>query len=47
MRSTRRRVPDAEIGTDIKGKIYVSCSNKINGRRIDADLKRLGYRRFG
>ena len=31
------------VKTDVNGKTYVSCDSQILGRRINADLKRLGY----
>lgn len=31
------------VKTDVNGKTYVSCDSQILGRRMNADLKRLGY----
>ena len=32
-----------QIKTDINGKSYVSATITVNGRSLNADLKRLGY----
>lgn len=31
------------VKTDVNGKTYVSCDSQVLGRRMNADLKRLGY----
>lgn len=33
----------AEIRTDVNGRTYVQASARILGRRMNADLKRLGF----
>lgn len=32
-----------EVKTDINGKTFVSAACRVMGRRLNADLKRLGY----
>lgn len=32
-----------EVCTDVEGHTYVSATNKVLGRRLNADLKRIGY----
>lgn len=32
-----------KVSTDRNGKTYVSCGHEVIGRRINADLKRLGF----
>lgn len=34
---------DAKISLDVNGKSYVSAYSRVSGRRINADLKRLGF----
>ena len=31
------------VKTDVNGKTYISVDSQVLGRRINADLKRLGY----
>ena len=31
------------VKTDVNGRTYVSCDSQVLGRRMNADLKRLGY----
>lgn len=33
----------ATIATDVNGRTYVQADHKINGRTMNADLKRLGF----
>lgn len=34
---------DPEVVTDVNGKTFVSASRTVLGRRINADLRRLGF----
>jgi|TARA_R110000824_G_scaffold190282_5_gene371798 hypothetical protein len=36
-------VVDTEVLTDVNGDTYVSGRNQFYGRRLNADLKRLGF----
>lgn len=34
---------DAHIATDVHGQTYVAATCRVLGRRLNADLKRMGY----
>ena len=38
-----KATPNPEVKTDVKGRSYVSTKTVILGRKMSADLKRLGF----
>jgi len=34
---------DAEVAVDVNGRTYVQASTRVLGRKMNADLRRLGY----